>query len=472
MADFDATEALKAVGNPFKVTDPEKIPAKRFYDEDYFRLESEGVWGHSWQMATRLENIPNPGDWVEYTILDKSVLVVNTKNGVKAFHNHCRHRGVPVAGGKGNDRGNCAKTGFICPFHGWRWNMDGDCTFVYGKHLFNQDLLGDEDLKLRPVRAEVFGGEVYINFDDSAPPLRDWFGPMADALDARNMPDLRAEWWYGTVLPANWKIAMEAFQEGYHVMKTHPQLQHATPVLYNARYGNETGGLGPGIDPGLSSKDHIDQHFRQMELLSEGMAGLIHAKEVEIARKFVDAELPEDPAIAVPMWFGMVMDVITRELRAKGENVPDLCAVSQSHPVEALQFMFPNHFLLIYFSGMTSYRVRPLTAETCLFEIWSLTHMAPGTEGPVPLEPIILPYDSKDFPQIPQQDYANIPIQQRGMHSGGFEYMRLSKDREGLISNNHRVIDALIEGKPLDKVAKAASQLAFNFDGAILDLDL
>ena len=472
MADFDATEALKAVGNPFKVTDPEKIPAKRFYDEDYFRLESEGVWGHCWQMAARLETIPNPGDWVEYTILDKSVLIVNTKNGVKAFHNHCRHRGVPVAGGKGNDRGNCAKTGFICPFHGWRWNMDGDCTFVYGKHLFNQDLLADEDLKLIPVRTEVFGGEVYINFDNDAPPFREWIGPMADALEVRNMADLRAEWWYGTVLPANWKIAMEAFQEGYHVMKTHPQLQHATPVLYNARYGNETGGLGPGIDPNLSVRDHIAQHFRQMELLSEGMAGLIHAKEVEIARGLLDAELPDDPAIAVPMWFGMVADAITKELRGRGENVPDLCAVAQSHPVEALQFLFPNHFLLIYFSCMTSYRVRPLTAETCLFEIWSLTHMAPGAETSVPLEPVILPYDSKDFPQIPQQDYSNIPIQQKGMHSQGFEFMRLSKDREGLISNNHRVIDALIEGKPLAKVAKASGQLACNFDGAILDLVL
>jgi carnitine monooxygenase subunit len=469
MADFDARDSLIAAGNPFKVTDPEKIPAKRFYDEEYFQLESEAVWNHSWQMATRLENIPNVGDWTEYTILGKSVLVVNTKSGVKAFANHCRHRGVPVAGGKGNEHGNCAKTGFICPFHGWRWNMDGENTFVYGKHLFNQDVLNHEELNLIPVRCETLGGEAYINFDDSAPSLREWMGPIADALDVRNMADMRAEWWYGTVLPANWKIAMEAFQEGYHVMKTHPQLQHATPVLYNARYGDETGGLGPGIDPGLSTRQHIDQHFRQMELLNEGMAGLIHTKEVEIARSLVDAELPEDPAIGVPMWFGIVQDAISKQLKAAGENVPDLNAVCQSHPVEALQFLFPNHFLLIYFTGMTSYRVRPLTAETCLFEIWSLTHMAPGTETPVPMDPIILPFDSKDFPKIPQQDYSNIPIQQKGMHSPGFEYMRLSKDREGLISNNHRTIDAMIEGKPLSQVAQAVHKLAYNFDGAIIE---
>ncbi|MDE2403724.1 MAG: aromatic ring-hydroxylating dioxygenase subunit alpha [Sphingomonadales bacterium] len=470
MADIDSRIELGL--NPYPVTNPELIPAQRYYDEAYFKAESEAVWGHSWQMATRLERIPNLGDWTEYTILDKSVLVVNTKDGIKAFHNHCRHRGVPVAGGKGNEHGNCAKSGFICPFHGWRWNMDGDCTFVYGKQLFSQDLLEAEELKLRPVRCETFGGEAYINFDDSAPPLREWLGPIADALDARLMSDMRAEWHYGAVLPANWKIAMEAFQEGYHVMKTHPQLQHAQPSLYNARYGNDTGGLGPLINPNLDVKGNIAECIQSMELLSAGMAGLVHAKEVEIARKFADVDLPADPVQAMPMWYGIVQDAISKELKARGENVPDLNKVSQEHPVEALQFLFPNHFGLNYFTGMTTYRIRPLGPETCLFEIWSLTHMAPGTECPVPMEPIILPYDSKDFPQIPQQDYSNIPIQQRGLHSTGFEYMRLSKDREGLISNNHRVIDALIAKKPWDKITAATQKLAYNFDGPILELDL
>ena len=43
---------------------------------------------------------------------------------------------------------------------------------------------------------------------------------------------------------------------------------------------------------------------------------------------------------------------------------------------------------------------------------------------------------------IPRQDYSNIPIQQKGMHSEGFDVMRLSKDREGLVSNYQRLIDA------------------------------
>ena len=88
------------------------------------------------------------------------------------------------------------------------------------------------------------------------------------------------------------------------------------------------------------------------------------------------------------------------------------------------------------------------------------------------MEPILLPFDSKDFPLIPQQDYSNIPIQQKGLHSEGFDAMRLSKEREGLISNYHRIIDGYIAGQPLAKLGEATAKIGYNFDGPILDLEL
>ena len=36
---------------------------------------------------------------------------------------------------------------------------------------------------------------------------------------------------------------------------------------------------------------------------------------------------------------------------------------------------------------------------------------------------------------IPAQDFSNLPRQQKGLHAKGFEYMRLSNQIEGLISN-------------------------------------
>jgi len=453
---------------PFTIENPERIPTPRYFDAEFYALETERLWPHVWQMACRLEQIAEIGDWVEYTNLGKSVIVVRTKDGVKAFHNACRHRGVPFVGEGGH--GNCKTPGFICPFHGWRWNIEGKNTFVYGRHMFSEDQLDPSDLALRACRVETWGGCAFINFDDDAPSFRETIGPVADRLEAHGVGNMRAEWWYQTVLPANWKVAMEAFMEGYHVMRTHPQLQQAAPMLYNAMYGMDTGGIGVPINPNLSVRDNIKAQIKHLGLLSEGMSGMVHEKEVEIARQLADVELPEDPQQAVMMWYGILNHQITEQLRARGENVPDLNAVAVSDPINAVEFIFPNTFLLPMFSSVSAYRIRPLGPESCMFELWSLTHVAEGVEHETVMEPKVLPYDSQDFPPIPRQDYANIPIQQKGLHAVGFDFMRLGKDIEGLISNYNRIIDGHLKGVAPDKLAAATNLLGGNFDGKILDL--
>ena len=452
------------------ITNNERIPTKRYYDAEFYQAEVENLWPHVWQMACRLEQIENVGDYVEYSNLGQSVIVVRTKDGVKAFHNACRHRGVPLAAEGGH--GNCKSSGFICPFHGWRWNMDGDNTFVYGKHFFSEEQLDAADLALRPCRVETAIGCAFINFDDDALPLHEALGPTLTNLEAHGIGNLRSEWWYAAVLPANWKVGMEAFMEGYHVMKTHPQLQRAVPQLYNSMYGMDTGGIGIAINPNLTVRENIKMQFEHMKLLSEGMAGMVHAKEIAIAEQLLEVELPDDPMQAVPMWYGIVQHTIVETLRAQGEDLVDLNAAAMSHPIQAVEFIFPHYFLLPFFSGASSYRIRPLGPESCLFELWSLTNFPKGQEPPVLTEPTMLPYDSDQFPMIPRQDYSNIPIQQKGMHAKGFDFMRLGKDVEGLISNYQQVIDGHLKGADKGEIAAATAQLAGNFDGKIKDFGL
>jgi len=453
---------------PFKLTEPDRIATQRYYDAEFYQAEVEHLWPHVWQMACRLEMIPEVGDWVEYSNLGQSVIVVRGKDGIRAFHNACRHRGVPLTDG---GHGNCKGKGFICPFHGWRWNSEGDNTFVYGRHLFDERQLDADDLKLKPCRLETWGGCVWINFDDEAPSLHETLGPVLDRLSAHGQDGQRAEWWFGTHIPANWKIAMEAFMEGYHVMRTHPQLQRAVPVLYNTMYGHDTGGIGDPINPDLTKEQNLAAQLRNLELLSEGMAGMVHAKEVEIARQVTADMLPDDPEQMMMMWFGTVQHLISTQLKERGENVPDLNAVAVSDPVHAVEFLFPHYFLLPFFTSTSAYRIRPTGPESCFFEIWSLTHFAPGSEPAPVMEPTILPFDSKEFPPIPQQDYSNIPIQQKGLHAKGFDFMRLSKEKEGLISNYQQIIDGHLAGADPHKLAAATNRLGGNFDGPIFNFD-
>ncbi len=450
---------------PHLIQNPARIPSARYHDESFAKAENAQLWPHVWQMACRLEQIENVGDWIEYSNLGRSVIVVRAKDGVKAFHNACRHRGVPVAAPGGH--GNCKSAGFICPFHGWRWNIEGENTFVYGRHFFGEEQLDAAEINLVPCRVETAIGCAFINFDDTALSLRDSIGPLLEALEVRGLDKQRAEWWYATRLPANWKTAMEAFMEGYHVMRTHPQLQQKLPQLYNMMYGLDTGGIGLPINPNLTVRENIRAQYEHMILLSEGMAGMMHAKEVEIASHLLEVDLPEDPQMAVMMWYGIVQHQIVEQLRARGEDLPDLNAAAQSHPVQAVEFIFPHYFVLPMMSSASAYRIRPLGPEECLFELWSLTNFAPGDDHQTVMEPVMLPFDSAEFPPIPRQDYANIPIQQQGLHAQGFEFMRLAQGVEGMISNYNRVIDGHLTGVDKAKLAAATHQLAQNFDGQI-----
>lgn len=451
---------------PFEVTDPERIPAQRYYDERFYELECERLWPHVWQMACRHEQVANLGDWIEYSNLGKSVIVVRTKDGIKAYHNACRHRGMQLAKG----HGNCKVKGFVCPFHGWGWNIDGKNTFVYGRKQFSERQLDAAELALKSCRTEEFAGCVFINFDEHAPSLRESVGPLAAGLDAYRTDQMRAEWCYATVLPANWKLAMEAFMEGMHVNRTHPQLQEAMPALFNSLYGIGTGSTALPVDPKLSARDNIKAQFKLMQLLSEGMAGMCHAKDLAVAGGLLEVDLPEDPGQALMTWYGMLNHAVTEQGRARGEPTPDLNEIAVKTPVKAVEFIFPHYFVLPNLSSMAAYRIRPLGPESCLFELWSLTHFPAGEEPAAITEPVMLSHDSDQFPPIPRQDYSNIPAQQIGLHAEGFEFMRLSRSMEGLIGNYQQIIDGYLKGLPLDRLGKATTALSGNFDGPILDL--
>lgn len=452
-------EALAKV--PFRVTNPELIPAQRYYSEEFFELEREHLWSKTWQMACRLEEIPEVGDYTEYTILDKSVILVRTATGVRAYQNACRHRGVRLVNGPGQ----VSESGFVCPFHGWRWNAQGECTFVFGKKIFNDDLLTEDQINLPQVRLEEWAGCAFINFDNDALPLRAGLGAVEQKMDVRNADKLKMDWWYGTVLPTNWKLAMEAFMEGYHTMQTHPQLHWLGTGM---PHGPDGSGKLP--EPYKDSREAINRMADSFARISSGMAGMVHHTEVAVLDKLRHMDVPDDMGEAAMLFYGRAMEEITKDARERGAPMFDIAKMAQEVPTSPVEFVFPHFFLLPTFGAMSSYRIRPLTPETCFYEIWSLVLRPEDEDFDTPTEPTVLPYDSKDFPEIPQQDYANLPKQQLGLHAGGFEHMRLSREYEGTISNNQRLIDGYIAGLDKELLTKAQHAVNTGLDSPINDL--
>ena len=435
---------------PWAVERPDRIPKQRYYDADFYAMEAELFWPRVWQMACRLEEIPQPGDVVEYEILDQSIIVVRTDDmEVKAYYNACRHRAVKLIDGPGS-----CPSGFTCSFHGWCFGLDGANTYIHQPEMFDDDNVERDDVSLTSVRCELWGGCAWINLDADAPPLRECLEPYATYCDAWKAETLRVEWWESCRLPANWKLAMAAFMEGWHVPETHPQLR--APVMKKA----------------LDARAVVDMNLHFMRELSTGMAGMTHAVDQRIAEGLRDLELPADPQLAMATWRRTLNDTIVKWWSANGVEIADLNELDRLGYSAPISFCFPHTFILPTYSSASAYRFRPLGPEETLMEIWSLTRYPEGVEEPGrPMPPTPKAPDDPGWPPIPGQDFSNIPKQQQGLHSRSVEYMRLASKMEGLISNFERVLDGFLAGLPYEKLVPAIQKTNTTIDVPLVDLD-
>src|SRR5262249_42240986 len=222
--------------------------------------------------------------------------------------------------------------------------------------------------------------------------LRDMIEPFATAHDAGKVESLRTEWWMSCRMPVNWKLAMEAFMEGYHVMETHPQLMPAgtKKALRDAYTTMQTDGSKVDVfkartAAAADNRQMVDTYIHYMRTLGEGMGGMVHANDVRIAEGMRDVELPDDPDEARIAWRAALNDGITRWYRTAGCDIPDLNEYERSGLMS--RFSFPHYFILPQYSSAASYRFRPLGPEETLFELWSLTRYPPDREPPRPVPP-------------------------------------------------------------------------------------
>src|SRR4029453_13122869 len=98
---------------------PVLIPGEHYYSREVARLEEERMWPKVWLIVCREQELERVGDFVTHDLGRESFFVVRTENGVKGYYNVCQHRGRRLKDGCGNSKS------VYCPFHGWRWNLDG-----------------------------------------------------------------------------------------------------------------------------------------------------------------------------------------------------------------------------------------------------------------------------------------------------------------------------------------------------------
>lgn len=189
---------------------------QRFYtDPEIYALELESIITRNWVFAGHQSQLPEPGDYLVLNVANESAIVVRSQEGgIKAFANVCRHRGSLVCLER-----NGSQRKFTCPYHGWVYDTDG-------KLIAARDMpegFDKESHGLHHLPVEIIQGLVFVCFCDDPPSVeaarRDLTEPMA-MFDFESMK-VAAQRTYP--IDANWKLAIENYQECYHCAPAHPE---------------------------------------------------------------------------------------------------------------------------------------------------------------------------------------------------------------------------------------------------------
>ena len=231
------------------------IPAGRYVDPRFHQLEQEQVWRKSWLLAAHIDEIPEPGCFLLWENAGQPVVIVHAESGaVNAFYNTCSHRGAPVVT---QQQGKSRR--LTCQYHGWSYDHEGELRGIRDPQDFRDFDMSCRGLK--KVRCESFGNLVFVNFDADAPTLREWLGPIADEWEEFQFGNCRLASREIFDLDCNWKIAMEANTEVYHVRSIHPNT--VAPILddrrnVNTLYPNGHGRMIAPTPEGRSSLDAVE----------------------------------------------------------------------------------------------------------------------------------------------------------------------------------------------------------------------
>jgi len=200
---------------------------QRFYtDPDIYQLELDRIITKNWILAGHQSQLPNAGDFMVFRVANESAIIVRNKDGeLKAFANVCRHRGSLVCL---EQNGNTRK--FECPYHGWVYDTDG-------KLLAARNMPDDFDKashSLHPVSLDVVHGLLFIAFCENPPSLKGAKRDLEEPMAIFDFPNLKVAAQKTYAIAANWKLAIENYQECYHCATAHPDYAKMHTLMLDA----------------------------------------------------------------------------------------------------------------------------------------------------------------------------------------------------------------------------------------------
>ncbi len=405
---------------------PTSVPVRRYSTQAFHDLEMRNLWPKVWQMACREEEIPEVGDYTTYEIGDFSIIVVHTQQGFRAHHNVCRHRGRRLCDADGH------AASFICPFHGFSWNIDGSLRSVTSEWDFPQ--IDKKNFDLNAVLCDSWGGWVFINMDLNAAPLADFLGDLPAHFAVWEPENRYIEAHVAKVMSCNWKACQEAFMEAFHVIHTHPQILVGIGDE-NSQY-DAWGNFSRAITPNATPSPHLRFKPSEQEMFDS------------VTMRYLDqpsmGEVPDGMTARAMMAAGarMALQPIV------GEDTP----ISDACLSDSIYYtLFPNFHPWGGYNRIT-YRFRPYKNhfDKSVMECYYMSPFAGERPAPAKIHWLEEDQPWTDAPELGAlakvftQDTFNLPKVQIGLAAAQFDEIVLANYQETKIRHFHQLLKQYI----------------------------
>ncbi|BDX30499.1 (2Fe-2S)-binding protein [Mycobacterium antarcticum] len=415
------------------------IPTDRYTSPEYAARERDAIWMKVWQIAGRVEDLPKVGDWKKYEVHDQSFIIARGKDQkLRGFVNACRHRGNALCI---TETGN-AKRGFLCQYHLWSYDLEGRLRGMLREELVGTIDKADNGLLQVPV--DTFAGFIFLNPDPHAAPLREYLGEeVYNLLEPYNIDQFTTVMDVKEAIDCNWKVVMDAFEEGYHINGIHPQLLavlHINPAT--ARYQffeNHSVAMAPFEVAGAGDRQQVDG----MMALPETFPGTVAV--IPRFQELLAPYLGEDGNVAFPegVTARALLQQATREvLTGMGLDVSDL---TDNQMVDNQGWvLFPNYFMTVRAGECHVVMAAPHPdgdPNRCIWHVTSYIYLPDEFRDAVRAEAVVVdtPGSHKYFEAL-QQDYVQMPRQQLGLRNDRLDHISLVKE-EVVIAHFHSVLD-------------------------------
>ena len=180
-----------------------------------YERELDRVLFRSWIYAGHVGQLSNPGDFLQFKLGDDAIIVCRDQQGqVNAFYNTCRHRGSRIC------EANVGNTkSFVCPYHGWVYNLDGSLRAARGMDALEG--FDAVEYGLRSPQLTLFHGLIFINCDEGADSFEPELAIVDSPLGAYDLAHAQVADVRTYQVSANWKLALENYLECYHCATAH-----------------------------------------------------------------------------------------------------------------------------------------------------------------------------------------------------------------------------------------------------------